>query len=103
MLLKKNNPDYWTFLIVVVLLGIGIVVVFSASQYFASYEPYNDSYYFLKRQCMNAALGIVSMIILMNIDYHLYRKFSVPILFLGLALVIAVLIMGCLLYTSRCV
>lgn len=34
------------------------------------------------------------MIILMNIDYHLYRKFSVPILFLGLALVIAVLIMG---------
>ncbi len=94
MLLKKNNPDYWTFLIVVVLLGIGIVVVFSASQYFASYEPYNDSYYFLKRQCMNAALGIVSMIILMNIDYHLYRKFSVPILFLGLALVIAVLIMG---------
>lgn len=94
MLLKKHNPDYWTFLIILVMLTFGIIMVFSASQYFAQHKPYEDSYYFLKRQLFNALLGVVAMVILMNFDYHHFRKLCIPLLIVGLGLVAVVLAIG---------
>ncbi len=53
MKLKKGSPDFLIFLTVLLLLSIGIVMVFSASQYVAFYQ-YKDSFYFLRRQIFNA-------------------------------------------------
>ena len=66
-------------LIIIVLLAIGITMMFSASYPVAYYED-GDSYYYLKRQLLFAAIGIVMMLLVSYIDYHQYHRFSVLIL-----------------------
>jgi cell division protein FtsW len=75
------------------LLGLGIVMVYSASAVSANVN-FNDSYYFLKRQFIWAALGLLAMIFTMNIDYHVWRKLAKPIIFITIVLLILVLIPG---------
>ncbi len=66
-----------TFLIVVIfLLGIGIVMMFSASYAIAINEGKAGSYY-ASRQAMFGALGLVLMLIASKVDYHiLYNKLA---------------------------
>ena len=42
----RLRPDWWLLVAVIALTAFGIIMVFSASQYFAAYEPYNDAYKF---------------------------------------------------------
>lgn len=57
----------------VLLTGIGVVAVYSASAVIAM-ERHHDPYFFLRRQVFYAALGLVSMAAVMQIDYrHLQR------------------------------
>ena len=66
-------------LIIIVLLAIGITMMFSASYPVAYYEN-GDSYYFLKRQLLFAAIGLVLMLLVSYIDYHNYHKLSAVVL-----------------------
>jgi len=68
-------------------------MVYSASAVSANVN-FNDSYYFLKRQFIWAALGLLAMIFTMNIDYHVWRKLAKPIIFITILLLILVLIPG---------
>ena len=74
---KKKSPDWWIFFSVMVLLVIGIIMVFSSSQYFAQYD-YDDAFYFLKKQGESAILGLIAMFVLYKIDYHVYKKLAWP-------------------------
>ncbi|HKL75007.1 MAG TPA: stage V sporulation protein E [Halanaerobiales bacterium] len=90
---NKNKPDFIILLTVMSLLMIGLIMVFSASS-IRSFNIFGSSFHFFKRQLMTAGLGLIAMIITMNIDYHLYKKFSKLILFLTFFLLIIVLIPG---------
>lgn len=68
-------------------------MVYSASAVSANVN-FNDSYYFLKRQFIWAALGLLAMIFTMNIDYHIWRKLAKPIILITIVLLILVLIPG---------
>ena len=70
---KKGTPDLAIILITIVLLGVGVVMVFSASSV-ASLMEHNDPYYYLKRQLLWAALGLLVMGILSHLDYRFYRR-----------------------------
>ena len=96
MLVKRGKIDYWTFLVVLGLLGIGLVMVLSASQYFAQNKPYEDSFYFLKAQAKNAVVGIGLMLLAMNINYQKYRKLAWPSLLgaFGLLMLVALTSLG---------
>ena len=72
----RSQPDWWLLIAVLLLLAIGIIMVFSASQYFAQYEPYNNTYYFLKSQLFNALVGAVMMILAYKVDYRLFNRLS---------------------------
>ena len=37
---RQAQPDWWLLFSVLVLISIGIIMVFSSSQYFAQYKPY---------------------------------------------------------------
>lgn len=78
-------------LLIVVTLVIGIVMMFSAS-YPTAFYRYNNSNYFLVRQSIFAAIGLVIMLILSRIDYHWLRKLTVPVLAGAWLLMIIVLI-----------
>jgi cell division protein FtsW len=90
---KSKSPDFVIFFSIITLLGIGIVMVFSASAV-SAYVHFNDSYYFLKRQLIWALAGLILMIFFMQIDYHIWRKWAKPAFFATIILLVLVLIPG---------
>lgn len=82
-----------TFLsFVMILLTVGLVMLFSAS-YAYSYEYYNNSYRFILKQASLGAVGVVLMLIISKIDYHILRKFSLVIFVITIVMLIALLAM----------
>ena len=74
----KRGPLDVTFLtLVLLLMAFGLVMLFSAS-YFYAYNYYGNSYYFIAKQAGFAAIGIALMLFVSNIDYHFIRKFALP-------------------------
>jgi cell division protein FtsW len=65
--------------VVIALLGFGVVMVYSASVIEAT-VVFRDPQYFLKRQAVYAGVSFALMLGLSHIDYHLYRRFTYPIL-----------------------
>lgn len=58
-------------------------MVFSSSWPEAMVD-FNDGYYFLKKQLISATLGFIALFTTMNIDYHFFKKFALPIYILSL-------------------
>ncbi len=88
---RKVSPDYVLFLLVVVLLSVGVVMVYSASAILAT-ERFRDPYFFLKKQCFWAVLGLGVLWGVMSVDYRRWRRFVLPLLALALALLVLVLV-----------
>ncbi len=93
MTLRKKSPDFLLFASTILLLVIGVVMVYSASQVTA-HERLSDSYYYLKKQLTWASIGIGAMIFAMKLDYWKYKKYAVPFLVLAFGLLIMVLLPG---------
>ena len=78
---------------VVVLNLIGVVMVLSASSVTALYD-YGSSFHFFLRQVVWVAVGFVVLVVASRIDYHLWRRFALPLVGVSLALLVAVLFVG---------
>ena len=90
-LLRVGNFDMPLLIILLILLGIGLVCLFSASHVYASYYDGN-SYHYILRQGIFAAAGLVAMYLISLVDYKVWRKLAVwlygaAILLLGVALI----------------
>ncbi|MFW6389768.1 MAG: stage V sporulation protein E [Halanaerobiales bacterium] len=90
---SKQAPDYIILLIVITLLAVGLIMILSASS-IRALTLYGDSFHLFKAQLMWSLVGIVAMIFFMNIDYHIYQKYSKIILIITITLLILVLIPG---------
>jgi len=90
---SQKLPDYTFAGIAVVLLMFGLVMLSSAGSVLG-FQRYDDSNYFLKKQLVSLAIGLVGAYIAYRIDYRMWRKWSVPLLFLSLALLIIVFLPG---------
>jgi len=93
MLIEKKSPDLWLFIVVILLIAVGLCMVFSSS-YIMAYKWYGDSYYFLKRQLIYVIIGLIAFFFAMFIDYHHYKRFTLPILILSIALLLTVYVPG---------
>jgi cell division protein FtsW len=69
---KKLSSDSSLFAVTVALLGVGLVMVWSASSGLAQ-ERYGNAYYFLIRQVVWACVGLVCMVAAMRTDYRKLR------------------------------
>ena len=72
---KSGKIDITFLSIVLILLTVGLVMLFSAS-YAYSLEYYDSSYRFISRQSIFAVVGVVLMLLISRIDYHIWRKFA---------------------------
>ena len=89
-----NNPMDFTLLItIILLLGIGLVMLLSASSPSALADT-GDSYYYFKRQLIFAILGVVAMFAISKIDYRFYQKFYIHSYVISIILLVAVLLVG---------
>jgi len=84
----SQRTVYLMYLCVILLLGTGLVSLFSASYAFAERFFY-DGYYFIKRQLIVGCAGIVLFIFFSKINLERFRKFI--IVFVGLAAILCVL------------
>ena len=78
---------------VLFLVGIGIVMVYSASSALAL-KKYGSGFHFLKKQALFSLVGIVALVVCSHVPYRVYRVLTYPLLFLALAALIAVLFSG---------
>lgn len=85
--------DIWLLLIVAALVGLGLVMVFSAS-FMQSNRFFDKPTYYLLRQLQWLALGIVSMIIIALTDYRILRRLSLLLMAGTVLVLLAVLIFG---------
>jgi cell division protein FtsW len=76
---------------VLFLVGIGIVMVYSASSALAV-KKFGTEYYFLKKQLLFALLGIVALIICSRFPYRFFRSLTYPLLILALIFLAVILI-----------
>ena len=70
---------------VLFLVGIGIVMVYSASSALAL-KKFASDYYFLKKQALFAFAGVIILVIGRHFPYRYYRPMAYPLLGLSLAL-----------------
>ncbi|AIQ23483.1 stage V sporulation protein E [Paenibacillus sp. FSL H7-0737] len=89
---KRGTPDFQLLILTLLLVGFGLVMVFSASSSLtlASSKFGNDPLYFMKRQMIWIVLGIVVMFIAMNIHYSKFKKWYVPIFIITVILLLIV-------------
>lgn len=84
-----DEVDYGILYSLLFLLAIGVVMVYSASSFYSMFH-FNDSMYFLKRQLIFTTIGIISMVAMMNYDYHRLRKITPTLLLVTIPLLVAV-------------
>ncbi len=68
------------FILLILVLAVGLVCLFSASFAYSYYRNDGDSYYYIKRQLIYAIVGLVIMIAVSFVDYHILRRFAIPIM-----------------------
>jgi cell division protein FtsW len=99
---KQKNPtvfrrpmqyDIALLFPVLFLVGVGIIMVYSASSALAL-KKFGTSYYFLKKQSIFALLGIVVLVISCHIPYRMFRSLTYPLLILAFVLLVTILISG---------
>ncbi|WP_325050022.1 FtsW/RodA/SpoVE family cell cycle protein [Cohnella faecalis] len=93
---QRGAPDFLLLILTLLLVGFGIVMVFSASSSMSVVEKkYGfDALYFTKRQLIWAGLGSFIMLFLMNIPYTAYKKLYKPYMLMTIALLFIVLIVA---------
>ena len=100
--LEKRRPfytgqlDFPLLFAIALLCAFGLVMLFSASYYYAQNTAATkyDGFFDLKSQAMYLAVGLVAMYVVSRVDYHFFDKIRVFALVGTLALMLLVLIPG---------
>lgn len=86
----KSRPDYTLAVLAVILSLIGLVAIYSASWAIAR-DRFDNLYYYLTRQSIALAFGLVAMIVAANLDYKVWKRLA-PVGFL-VTLILLVLVL----------
>ena len=94
--ITRGKVDFSILLVISVLCAFGLVMVFSASYYYAQHYSgaNNDSFYYLKRQILYLAIGYPVMLLVSLIDYRIIERLRSLFMAISIVLLIAVLLWG---------
>ena len=89
---KSSQPvpyDRGLLVLTLTLMGIGVVMVYSASIVNAAMSgnmtvDHNDQSFFLKRQMVYCGLALFIMVVMMNIPVRFLKRFAIPFFALSL-------------------
>ena len=93
---RLEAPDRRSVLLlvpVVLLLIVGLGAMLSASSVISIRETGDHLFYF-KRQIMWVGLGVATLVIAIRIPYRFYRPWALPLYLLGIAGLVATLLLG---------
>ena len=90
---KQRHFDHTLFFVVVALMGIGLVMVYSASS-IASLTEMSDGLFYFKRQLLWVVIAMAALLIFSLVPYNNLETISIPLLLVSIACLIVVLIPG---------
>ena len=90
---KKKPYDLTLLVTLFLLVGFGLVILYSTSAYNGEVK-FHDTFYYLKKQMFATGLGIAGMLFVANVDYHIWRHLAVLGYLVSILLSVAVLFVG---------
>lgn len=90
---RNGQMDATLFAAVLLLCAFGLIMVFSASYYYAQ-TRFGDGLYYLRSQSIYLCAGIVAMFVVSKFNYHIWEKLKAPFLIVTMVLMIAVVFWG---------
>jgi len=96
--LKLSDPrtrlDPWLIGPVITLLAIGVIMVASSSMPYAEDHMNGNEFYFLVRHCIYLCIALVVSLLALQLDTRFWQENGPRLLVLGVALLVAVLLIG---------
>ena len=90
---KKGKSEYTLLIATILLVGIGLLFVYSASYYTAEKNTGNKFFY-LTKQSIGAIVGFVSMFFCAKLSKKFLKKIAIPLVIVSTILLVIVLIPG---------
>ncbi|NMB76335.1 MAG: putative lipid II flippase FtsW [Myxococcales bacterium] len=90
---QRPQVDGVLFLAVMALLAFGLIMVYSSSAVFAE-DRYGDAWYFVKRQVIFVAIGLLAMLAALRLGYQRLVRLGFALLLFTVILLVLVLIPG---------
>lgn len=94
--MKREPPLHYDIKLlfpVLLLVGFGIVLVYSASAELAL-KKFGNDYYFFKKQALFSLLGVVTLVVCRHIPYRIFLILTYPLLILALLSLTLILTTG---------
>ena len=90
---RPRRGDQTILVLTLLLVAVGLGMIYSASGVMA-HKRFGDASYFLKRQALWLAFGLVCLLAVARTDLNTLRRWALPLLFLGTLGLVLVLIPG---------
>ena len=92
---RGDRVDILFLVILLLLLGIGLTMLYSASYAQSEYDTgYTISTRYLQKQAVCAAIGLVAMVMLSRIPAEFWLQFAWPLYGISIVLLLSVLVVG---------
>ena len=92
---RVNSVDPVFLILVLILLGLGLMMLWSASFPQSEFDSnYTESTRYLRKQVICAVLGLIAMAVFSRIEVSLWHRYAWQVYGASIALLLAVLVMG---------
>jgi cell division protein FtsW len=92
--------DGYLIVVVTVLMAIGLMMVYSTT-FDWSYQSFGSESLIFMQHARNMGIGVIAMLLLIAIDYRIWRRLSVLMLLLTIGALVAVLLFGDKVFNAR--
>lgn len=89
----SNGFDMHFFVLLMIILIIGLATLYSASHVYAFNYNNGDSYFYIRKQLIFSGLGLVAMLLVSMVDYHILHKFAWILWLCSLVLLVVAYVM----------
>ncbi len=92
---RVNSVDPVFLILVLILLGLGLLMLWSASFPQSEYDSnYTESTRYLRKQFLCAVLGLIAMAVFSRMEISLWHRYAWQVYAASIALLLAVLVVG---------
>jgi cell division protein FtsW len=90
---RLNRPDLWLLIATAGLVGLGIVMVFNAS-YFYAQDRYGDAYVFFRKQLFALGCGATLLVVISQVRLEWFERLAGPLMICTMVALAMLLIPG---------